>query len=120
MRSQIRNEDKERPLHVDIRLAINELGVDGFDEVREALHSGFEDFEAQMNRRMKTRLPERRDAYKTLRDGGEDKVRVHLAAVDLEGLSLRRRRRKRPLFDRSRLVRRRTVQGEAKGKVAIS
>ncbi len=95
----------DRPRHHEIRHAISELDPGGFDEVREALHGGFESFEHKMNRRMKTRRPELRPAYKVLRDAGEEKIRAHLAAVDMEGLTPRRRRNGKAPIDRSRLVR---------------
>ena len=110
----------KRQLHSEIREAINALGDNGPEEVREALTSGFEPFESQMNRRMKTRLPEKRPAYKTLRDAGEKKVRSHLAAIDLEGLKPPRRRRSRKQFDRSRLRCRKATSTRTREAVAIS
>lgn len=85
----------ERPSHAEIRLAIRQLGANGFDEVRVALTGGFEPFEAQMDRRMKTRRKELRAAYKTLRQAGETKVRLNLAAADQEGLHRPRPRRRK-------------------------
>lgn len=86
--------DWQRPSHAEIRLAIHQLGDNGFDEVREALTGGCEPFEDQMDRRMKTRRHELRPAYKVLKNAGSNKVRTHLAAVDLQGLRRPRSRRK--------------------------
>lgn len=96
MRQQQATPDWGRPTHAEIRVAINALGNNGFDEIREALTGGCEPFEDQMNRRMKTRRPELRPAYKTLRQAGAKKLRDHLAAADHRGLTKpRSRQRKR-------------------------
>ena len=110
MRSHNQVRSFDRPRHHEIRHAISELDPGGFGEVREALHGGFESFEHKMNRRMKTRRPELRPAYKVLRDAGEMKVREHLAAVDMEGLAPRRQRSRRAPIDRSRLARNRATR----------
>lgn len=120
MRSPEINDEWDRPLHSEIGEAITALGEGAIEEIRESLHGGFEPFEAQMHRRMKTRLPEKRPAYKTLRDAGEKKVRTHLAAIDMEGLTPRRRRRKRKPIDRSRLKCRPGSAETAREPVAIS
>lgn len=88
--------DWERPSHAEIRLAIRKLGPNGFEEVRAALTGGCEPFEAQMNRRMKTRRTELRPAYKTLRQAGATKVRINLASADQEGLIRSRSRKRKP------------------------
>ncbi len=85
--------DWERPSHAEIRLAIRQLGNNGFEEIREALTGGCEPFEDQMVRRMKTRRRDLRPAYKVLKNAGSHKVRKHLAAVDLRGLHRPRSRR---------------------------
>ena len=87
--------DWGRPSHAEIRTAIGHLGEDGFDEIREALTGGPEPFNDQMNRRMATRRPELRPAYRLLRTAGEKKVRQHLAATDHEGLKKPRSRRRK-------------------------
>lgn len=122
MRSTEPKNEWDRPRHTDIREAITVLGDNGLEEIREALHGGFEPFESQMHRRMKTRRPELRGAYKTLRNAGSDKVYRHLAAIDLEGLAGQTPRRDRPTFDRSRLKRRkaRSSSSSSKTPVAIS
>ncbi len=84
--------DWERPSHAEIRMAIRDLGPNGFDEVRAALTGGCEPFEDQMDRRMKTRHPKHRPAYKTLKRAGSRKVRVNLAAADHQGLNRSRSR----------------------------
>ncbi len=96
MRQPDARHEWDLPSHSEIRTAINSLGEDGFDEVREALTSGCEPFGDQMDRRMKTRRTELRPAYKVLRDAGADKVRKHLAHVDHEGLTKPRSRRRKP------------------------
>ena len=87
--------DWARPSHAEIRAAITQLGETGFDEIREALTGGAEPFTDQMNRRMATRRPELRQAYRLLRVAGETKVRQHLAASDHEGLNKPRSRQRK-------------------------
>ena len=95
MRQPDARHEWDLPSHSEIRTAINSLGEDGFDEVREALTSGCEPFGDQMDRRMKTRRPELRPAYKVLRNAGSDKVRTHLASVDHQGLHKPQSRRRK-------------------------
>jgi|GEM_PF-3087397 len=87
--------DWRKPSHAEIRMAILQLGDHGFEEIREALTGGCEPFASQMDRRMKTRRPELRPAYKVLRNAGSDKVRTHLASVDHQGLHKPRSRRRK-------------------------
>ncbi|MBN8867326.1 MAG: hypothetical protein J0H98_07215 [Solirubrobacterales bacterium] len=94
MRNQGSPADWDRPSHAEIRTAIDQLGTNGFEEIREALTGGAEPFTDQMKRRMATRRAALRRAYNVLRAAGTEKVRTHLAARDHGGLTEPRSRRR--------------------------
>jgi hypothetical protein len=68
--------------HSEISRALARLGERaGGAEVVVALECEWEPFEAQMRRRMQTRPPGHRDAYRSLARAGAAKVRFHLEAT---------------------------------------
>jgi hypothetical protein len=83
--------------HAEISRALASLGERaGPAEVAMALRCDFESFEAQMRRRMRTRVPGNRLAYLALARAGEAKVRFHLEVTGVIAHCAEFERRRRP------------------------